>query len=63
MCNLLIAVDLAKDVFEVAVAKPSGKVVERKRLSRLQFERFWTTREACKVVMEACGTAHLGLAT
>jgi len=58
MSNLLIAVDLAKDVFEVAVAKPSGKVVERKRLTRAQFERFWEMREPCSVVMEACSSAH-----
>ena len=58
MGNVTIAVDLAKDVFEVAVAKPSGKIIERKRLTRAQFERFWQTREACAVVMEACGSAH-----
>src|SRR5688500_2673721 len=58
MRNVLIAVDLAKDVFEIAVAQPSGRVLERKRLTRLQFERFWSTREPCQVVMEACGTAH-----
>jgi transposase len=58
MSKLTIAVDLAKDVFEVAVAKPSGKIIERKRLTRAQFERFWQTREPCAVVMEACGSAH-----
>ena len=45
MRNVLIAVDLAKDVFELAVAHSPGRVVERKRLTRLQFERFWNTRE------------------
>jgi transposase len=58
MSKLTIAVDLAKDVFEIAVATPSGKVIERKRLTRPQFERFWQTREPCAVVMEACGSAH-----
>jgi hypothetical protein len=58
MSKLTIAVDLAKDVFEIAVAKPSGKIIERKRLTRPQFERFWQTREPCAVVMEACGSAH-----
>jgi hypothetical protein len=41
MSKLVIAVDLAKDVFEIAVAQASGKVVERKRLTRAEFERFW----------------------
>ena len=58
MSKLLIAVDLAKDVFELAVATPSGHITERKRLTRLQFERFWASRTPCQVVMEACGSAH-----
>jgi hypothetical protein len=56
--NLPIAVDLAKDVFEVAVEKPSGNVIERKRLTRAQFERFREMRETCRVVIEACASAH-----
>jgi hypothetical protein len=35
-----VAVDLAKDVFEVALANRAGRVLERKRLNRRQFERF-----------------------
>jgi transposase len=58
MPSITIAVDLAKDVFEIAVANAAWKIVERKRLTRAQFERFWQTREPCSVVMEACGTAH-----
>jgi transposase len=58
MSKLVIAVDLAKDVFEVAVAHRSGKIIERRRMTRSQFERFWQTREPCAVAMEACGTAH-----
>ncbi|HEV2125937.1 MAG TPA: IS110 family transposase [Chloroflexota bacterium] len=58
MSKVTIAVDLAKDVFEIAVALPSGKIIERKRLTRAQFERFWQTKEPCSVVMEACGSAH-----
>ena len=58
MGKLTIAVDLSKDVFEVAVATSAGKIVERKRLTRPQFERFWSMRESCSVVMEACGSAH-----
>ncbi|MBA2244218.1 MAG: IS110 family transposase, partial [Gemmatimonadetes bacterium] len=58
MSKVTIAVDLAKDVFEIAVATAAGKIIERKRLTRPQFERFWQTKEPCAVVMEACGSAH-----
>lgn len=58
MSSLTIAVDLAKNVFELAVSNNSGRVTERKRLSRPQFERFWSDRLPCRVVMEACATSH-----
>jgi transposase len=54
-----VAVDLAKDVFEVALANRAGRIVERKRLNRRQFARFVDGLEAgTTVVMEGCGTAH-----
>jgi transposase len=54
-----VAVDLAKDVFEVALANRADRLVERKRLTRRQFERFIDHLTAgTEVVMEACGTAH-----
>lgn len=54
-----VAVDLAKDVFEVAVANRGGRIFERKRLTRPQFERFIEgLTPGTDVVMEACGTAH-----
>lgn len=58
MSSLTIAVDLAKNVFELAVSNASGRITERKRLSRPQFERFWSNRLPCRVVMEACATSH-----
>jgi hypothetical protein len=58
MQNVIVAVDLAKDVFEVAVAKRAGRTLERRRMGRAQFERFWQLREPCAVAMEACGRAH-----
>lgn len=58
MPSVTIAVDLAKDIFEIAVANALYRITERKRLTRPQFERFWSTREPCRVVMEACGSAH-----
>lgn len=53
-----VAVDLAKNVFQLAVADGSGKVVESHRLSRAQFERWFSNRSVGQVIMEACGSAH-----
>jgi len=39
-----IAVDLSKSVFEVAVSRESGRVCERRRLSRSQLRRFFSQR-------------------
>jgi hypothetical protein len=50
-------VDLAKSVFQLAVADSNWKIVERARLTRVQFERFFANREAHLVIMEACGSA------
>lgn len=58
MSTVTIAVDLAKNVFEIAVANTAGTVKDRKRLSRPQFEQVWRTRAPCRVVMEACSTSH-----
>ena len=44
--------------YELAVSTSPGRVTERKRLSRSQFERFWSDRPPCRVVMEACGGSH-----
>ena len=54
-----VAVDLAKDVFEVAIANRASRIVDRRRLTRRQFETFLDGLAAgTTVVMEACGTAH-----
>ena len=54
-----IAVDLAKEVFEVVSAAGEGRGRERRRLSRRQFEQsLGGLRPGTEVVMEACGTAH-----
>lgn len=54
----IIGVDLAKNVFQLHGASADGQPVFRKKLSRLQFERFMAARPACTVAMEACGGAH-----
>jgi transposase len=54
-----VAIDLAKDIFEVAVANRAGRIIERKRLARRPFERFVDELHAgTEIIMEACGTAH-----
>jgi transposase len=53
-----IGVDLAKRVFELALANAHWRVMARKRLTRTQFERFLAAHPSAHVVMEACGTAH-----
>ena len=54
-----VAVDLAKDVFEVAVANRAYRIIDRKRLTRRQFETFIDgLAPGTTLVMEACGTAH-----
>jgi transposase len=54
-----IGIDLAKDVFEVAISERPGQVTQRRRLTRRQFAAFVETLgPATTVVMEACGSAH-----
>jgi len=59
MNNIHIAVDLAKNVFQIAECNASGKIISRKRLNRTQFQRYLAEpRENAIIIMEACGTAH-----
>jgi transposase len=51
-------VDLAKSVFQCAVADGAWRVGEQHRLTRTQMERWFTNRAVGLVVMEACGSAH-----
>jgi transposase len=53
-----IGVDIAKNVFEIAVSEVPGRVSERKRLSRSKLLIFFAERPPATVAMEACGTAH-----
>src|SRR5690606_26909090 len=53
-----VAIDLAKDVFELAFADGGGRILERKRLSRRAFARALENRPPLAVVVEACGSAH-----
>lgn len=53
-----VAVDLAKSVFQIAVADSGWRVIEQHRLTRNQFERWFANRNVSLVIMEACGSAH-----
>lgn len=58
MNSTTVAVDLAKNVFEIAVAGADWRITERRQLSRAKFLRFFVQHPPCNVVMEACGSAH-----
>lgn len=51
-----IAIDLAKDVFELAI--DGGGAIERQRLTRARFQSFAAQLPPARIVMEACGSAH-----
>jgi transposase len=56
--DTLIAVDVAKAVFEIGVSLRTGHVDRRHRLRRDQFLPFFANHPPAVVVMEACGSAH-----
>lgn len=53
-----LAIDLAKNLFELCGADARGKVVLRKQLRRAQLTGCMRNLPACEVGMEACGGAH-----
>jgi transposase len=54
----MIAVDLAKSVFQLHGASMMGQPKFRKKLSRQGFAEFMAKQPPAIVVMEACGSAH-----
>jgi hypothetical protein len=50
-----VAVDLAKTVFELAIANGQWRIVSRTRLNRAPFTRFLAEIPSTHVVTEACG--------
>jgi hypothetical protein len=47
-----VAVDIAKEVFELAFADSRGHIIERKRLTRRMFARAFEQRPPLRIVME-----------
>src|SRR5512134_2556253 len=56
--DTLVAVDIAKEVFEVGVSDRPGHVARRRRVARYEFLEFFAQLPPATVVMEACGSAH-----
>lgn len=54
----LLAIDLAKHVFQLHGLNRSGTVVLKKRLSRYQLLAFVRALTPCTIAMEACSSAH-----
>lgn len=54
----VIAVDIAKNVFQLHWVDPDTGVVERLKLKRAQVLPWFANREPSLVMMEACGGAH-----
>jgi transposase len=58
MESTVIAVDLAKSIFEIAVSRSPGVVSERHRIGRKEFASFFGNRHAAIVLLEACASSH-----
>ena len=56
--DTLVAVDIAKEVFELGGSERPGRVAWRRRLDRCRFLEFFAQLPPATVVMEACGSAH-----
>ena len=56
--HMTVAVDVAKNVFEIAVSRDPGRVCLRRRLSRNQLIPFFRGQPPSTVLLEACGSAH-----
>ncbi|MFC3632244.1 IS110 family transposase [Paracoccus angustae] len=57
MKDMMIGVDLAKNVFQIHGALRTGEVQFRKKLTRAQFLAFMGQQGPCLVIFEACGSA------
>lgn len=53
-----VGVDLAKNLFQLVGADEQYRVCSRQRFSRSKFSRWMANLPPCRVVMEACGSAH-----
>jgi transposase len=54
----VIAVDVAKSVFQTAVSRTPGRVDQHHRLPRARLLEYFAQQPPATVVMDACGSAH-----
>ena len=54
----IIGIDLAKNVFHICVMNKVGRVLKRKRLSRLHLLDYVVNHYQGTIAMEACSGAH-----
>lgn len=54
----ILAIDLAKRIFQLHGVNTEGKTILKKRLSRLELVAFIAKLSPCLIGMEACSTAH-----
>jgi transposase len=54
----VLAIDLAKNVFQVCKTNSKGKVIYNKAVTRAQLKRLLIQESVCLVAMEACGGTH-----
>ena len=54
----VVAVDLAKNIFEIAVSEVPGRISRRHRLKRADLSAFLAQLPTSTVLLEACGSAH-----
>lgn len=58
MKDMMIGVDLAKDVFQIPGTLRKEEVQFRKKLTRMQFSAFMSQEKPCLVIFEAWSSAH-----
>ncbi|MDD5460015.1 MAG: hypothetical protein PHG00_00010 [Methylococcales bacterium] len=54
MCNSIIGLDIAKNVFHLVTLQSNGKTM-KKKLKRAEILTFFATYPASVIGMEACG--------
>ena len=58
MQSKTIAVDLAKNVFQLAFADKNDRITKRSRVTRKQFQKVMAQSTPATFVMEGCASAH-----
>ena len=56
-CNV-IAIDLAKDIFQVCIMTAKGKIIFNKAMNRAKLKEWLAKQKLSLVAMESCGGAH-----